>query len=247
MIFKDNFTETHLLFAEPVHFTIYEDEHSILPIDEFYLKIPTFGIFYFNDTFRNFVGLINAPISNLQQQFAIIQGFKTHYQLLDGLIILQNRHTNRYLETVCQAISCLGIKFEIKGEGLRKMYINDNIVVNEKLFERICAIILISLALKKQSDFIDDPVMREMQERINRIKNNNKAIKGADSGNFNDAFMILTYEFGYKPMEIYNMTQYVINLILGHTNKSIKYKLSLIAAGNGNTKKVKFITDKGSK
>jgi hypothetical protein len=89
--------------------------------------------------------------------------------------------------------------------------------------------------------------MREMQEKINRIKNNNKPIKGMDGGNFNDSFMILTYEFGYKPIEIYNMTQYTINLILGHTNKSIKYKLSLIAAGNGNTKKVKFITDKGSK
>ena len=57
--------------------------------------------------------------------------------------------------------------------------------------------------------------------------------------------MILTYEFGYKPAEIYNMTQYAINLILGYTNKSIRYKLSLIAAGNGNTKKVKFITYKG--
>ena len=244
MTFKDNFTETHLLFAEPVHFTIYESEKDIIPSWEFYLQVPTFGHFYFNDNFRNFVGLINAPISNLQQQFAIIQGFKTHYELLDGLILMQNKHTNRYLDMVCTAISSLGINFEIKGEGWRKMYINDNLI-NDKIFERICAIILISLALKKQSDFIDDPVMREMQEKINRIKQNNKAIKGADNGNFHDAFMILTYEFGYKPTEIYNMTQYAINLILGYTNKSIRYKLSLIAAGNGNTKKVKFITDKG--
>ena len=246
MIFKDNFTETHLLFAEPVHFTIYENEKDWVPIGEFYLQVPTFGTFYFNDNFRNFVGLINAPISNLQQQFPIIQGFKTHYELLDGLILMQNKHTNRYLDTVCAAISSLGVTFEIKGEGWRKMYINDY-QIDGKVFDRICAIILISLALKKQSDFVDDPIMREMQEKINRIKNNNKPIKGMDGGNFNDAFMILTYEFGYKPMEIYNMTQYAINLILGHTNKSIKYKLSLIAAGNGNTKKVKFITDKGSK
>ena len=57
--------------------------------------------------------------------------------------------------------------------------------------------------------------------------------------------MILTYEFGYKPEEILNMTQYAINMILGYTNKSIQYKATLIAAGNGNTKKIKFITDKG--
>ena len=244
MIVKDNFTETHLLFAEPVHFTVFENEQSVIPLWDFYLKVPTCGMFYFNDDLRSFVGLINAPISNLQQQFVFIKNFKSHYELIDGLILMQNPLTHRYLDTMCAAISSLGIRFEIKGEGWRRMYINDNLI-NEKIFERICAIILISLALKKQSDFVDDPKMRELQEKINRIKNNNKAIKGADNGNLNDAFMILTYEFGYKPMEIYNMTQYAINLILGHTNKSIRYKLSLIAAGNGNTKKVKFITDKG--
>ena len=244
MTFKDNFTETHLLFAEPVHFIIYSDDDNKLPLWDFYLEVPTFGKFYFNDNFRNFVGLINAPISNLQQQFSIIQGFKTHYQLLEGLILIQNKYTNRYLDNMCEAISLLGVKFELKGNGYKQMCINDH-AIDEKLFERICAIILISLALKKQSDFVDDPKMREMQEKINRIKNNNKAIKGADGGNFHDAFMILTYEFGYKPTEIYNMTQYAINLILGYTNKSINYKLSLIAAGNGNTKKVRFITDKG--
>lgn len=244
MTFKDNFTETHLLFAEPVHFIIYEDDKYTIPAWDFYLKVPTCGMFYFNDDLRNFIGLINAPISSLQEQFIFVKNFKSHYELLDGLILLQNPLTNKYLDNTCAAISSLGIKFEIKGEGWRKMYINDHLI-NEDIFERIRAIILIAIALKKQSDFIDDPIMREMQEKINRIKNNNKAVKNTDSGNFNDAFMILTYEFGYKPKEIYDMTQYAINLILGYTNKSIRYKLSLIAAGNGNTKKVKFITDKG--
>ena len=246
MVFKDNFTENHLLFSEPVHFTIYENEKDIVPLWDFYLRPPTFGTFYFNDNFKSFVGLINAPISSLQEQFSMILGFKSHYQLLEGLIIIKNKQTNRYLDMVCEGISCLGINFEIKGDSYRQMYINDNLI-DEKIFERIRAIILISLALKKQDDFIDDPIMREMQEKINRIKNNNKAVKGANNGNFHDAFIILTYEFGYKPVEIYNMTQYAINLILGYTNKSIRYKLSLIAAGNGNTKKVKFITDKGNK
>jgi hypothetical protein len=213
MIFKDNFTENHLLFAEPVHFIIYEDEKYFKPLWDFYLKVPTLGMFYFNDDLKSFAGLINAPISNLQQQFVFVKNFKTHYELIDGLILLQNPLTNRYLDTMCAAISSLGVDFKIKGEGWKQMYINEH-VINDKIFERICAIILISLALKKQSDFIDDPHMRELQEKINRIKQNNKAIKGADNGNFNEAFMILTYEFGYKPMEIYNMTQFAINLIL---------------------------------
>ena len=87
MIFKDNFTENHLLFAEPVHFIIYEDEKCFKPLWDFYLKVPTLGMFYFNDDLKSFAGLINAPISNLQQQFVFVKNFKTHYELIDGLIL----------------------------------------------------------------------------------------------------------------------------------------------------------------
>lgn len=243
MVFKDNFTELHLLFSEPVHFTLFEDDGYTI-IDEFDLHVPTFGLFYFDVNFRNFVGLINTPISDLQEKFPFVVGFKSCYQLLDGLLILKQKNLRQYIDNIIKSLNRLGINVSISGDDYEQIYLNGH-KLTEQLFERICAIVLMALALKKESDFLDDPVMREMQEKINRIKNNNKPLKSGDSGNFKDVFMILTYEFGYKPNEIYNMTQYAINFITSYTGKSIRYKTTLIAAGNGNTKKVKFITDKG--
>lgn len=56
--------------------------------------------------------------------------------------------------------------------------------------------------------------------------------------------MTLTYEFGYTIDEILHMNMYLINTILSYVSRSINYKVSLIAAGNGLTKKVKYITKK---
>lgn len=241
MEFKDNFSETHMLFNQPVTFTIYADNRDILTT--FQMKLPTFQMFYFQECMRQFVSLIHTPITDLQEQFVMINNFESHYQLLTCLVLLQNPRVNKYLDIVRNAMTLLGLTVEyVSSTGS----ININgIQATEELLTRIFRIILITLALKKQSDFIDDPQMRAYQEKIDRIKRKNKPVKGMETGDFQQAYMILTYEFGYKPEEILNMTQYAINTILGYTNKSITYKLTLIAAANGNTKKVKFITDKG--
>ena len=243
MKFYDNFSELNLLFSQPVHFTIYEI-NRFSPITTFELQMPTFKLFNFNENLRYFVSLINAPISELQKQFPNIRDFKTHYELISGLIILQHPSLMQFIDVMLDALKVLGINASIKDNNNNVGLSINGILVDEPLFTRIMRIILIALALKKQSDFVDDPQLQAYQEKINRIKNQNKSVTG-NSTDFNKAFMILTYEFGYKPDEILNMTQYTINFILGYTGKSINYKLSLIAAGNGNTKKVKFITDKG--
>jgi hypothetical protein len=241
MEFKDNFSETHMLFNQPVTFTIYADNRDVLTT--FQMKLPTFQMFYFEDTMKQFVSLIHTPITDLQDQFIMVKNFESHYQLLACLMLLQNPRINKYLDVVKNALALLDLQIEFI-PSLGGIMVN-GIRATEELLTRIFRIILISLALKKQSDFIDDPQMRLYQEKIDRIKRKNKPAKGAESGDFQQAYMILTYEFGYKPEEILNMTQYAINTILGYTNKSITYKLTLIAAANGNTKKVKFITDKG--
>ena len=243
MKFYDNFSELNLLFSQPVHFTIYET-NRFSPITTFELQMPTFKLFSFNENLRYFVSLINAPISDLQKQFPNIVDFQTHYQLILGLILLQHPTLTQFLDVIIDALRTLGINATTRdSKGSIGLAIN-GVLIDEPLFTRIMRIILIALALKKQSDFVDDPQLQAYQEKINRIKSQNKSVTG-NSTDFNKAFMILTYEFGYKPEEILNMTQYTINFILGYTGKSINYKLSLIAAGNGNTKKVKFITDKG--
>jgi hypothetical protein len=239
MQFRDNFSETHMLFNQPVTFTIIEDNMGA-PVT-FKMKLPTFKMFYFEDCMRQFVSLIHAPIEDLRLQFTTVRNFESHYQLLTCLSLLHNAVTEGYLTIVSDALAQLGLNVQFESA---EIIINGH-VASEELVTRIFRIILISLALKKQSDFIDDPQMRAYQAKIDRIKSQNKAIKGATTGDFHQAYMILTYEFGYKPEEILNMTQYAINMILSYTNKSIEYKLTLIAAANGNTKKIKFITDKG--
>lgn len=241
MQFKDNFSETHMLFNQPVTFTIMDDNRIVT--HTFKMNLPTFKMFYFEDSMRQFVSLIHAPIEDLREQFVVIQNFSSHYQLIMCLIILQNKRLNTYLNIIQQALGMLGlcITYDISTGAI----LINGMCANEELITRIFRIILISLALKKQTDFIDDPQLKAYQDKIDRIKQKNKSVKGAESGDFQQAYMILTYEFGYTQEQILNMTQYAINTILGYTNKSIAYKLTLIAAGNGNTKKVKFITDKG--
>lgn len=243
MQFIDDFSETHMLFSKPVHFILTEDNKRTI-IHEFDMNLPTFELFNFNNSFRQFVSLIHAPISDLQEQFVFIKDFTSHFQLITGLLIINNKETQKYLKSIENAMRLLNLNISVGTAERPTAVLIDNIAVNDELFTRILRIILISLALKKQSDFIDDPQMRIYQEKIDRIKRKNKGV-GGEKGEFRDAFMILTYEFGYKPEEILHMTPYAINIILGYTGKSINYKLSLIAAGNGNTKKVKFITDKG--
>lgn len=247
MTFKDNFSETSLLFSQPVTFLLFDDnnKYQFTPDYKFTMQIPTLKLFYFNEEIQRLAGLLNTSITDLQKQFTRILNFTSHFNLIQGILLLNAKELNDYLQLVIDSFNILGVNMYIKTiDKINKLYIDD-FEVNEPLFTRLIRIILMSLALKKQSDFIDDPQMREMQEKIDRIKNQGKNIRGNESTDFKNAFIILTYEFGYKPEEILNMTQYTINLILSYTSKSIRYKTTLIAAGNGNTKKVKFITDKG--
>ena len=89
------------------------------------------------------------------------------------------------------------------------------------------------------------PEMREMQRRINRIRKqgkNNSATQG--NADYENTYITLSYEFGYSQEQILSMTMYQVNKMLQYAGKSIQYKVSLIGAGNGLTKKVKFITER---
>lgn len=240
MKFKDNFSEAHLLFGQPVAFSVYEEE-SLFPKYNFELRLPTFKDIMFNDNFKRFASLINTPIQELQKQFASYAKFSTLHGLFQSMIILNSPLLNKYLDVVIQGFKILNIDLSVSAVNF---VVNDTFVLEEPLFERICRIVLIALALKKQSDFIDDPELKAMQEKIDRIKNKNNAVRN-DKASIQDLYLILTYEFNYTPEQILNMTQYAINFITSYTSKSINYKLTLIGAANGNTKKVKFITNKG--
>ena len=89
------------------------------------------------------------------------------------------------------------------------------------------------------------PEMRAMQEKINRIRKQGKSNSALQrNGDYENTYMTLSYEFGYSQEQILSMTMYQVNKMLQYAGKSIQYKVSLIGAGNGLTKKVKFITER---
>ena len=245
MRFIDNFSEANLIFGESVCFDILDDNNQI--VHSFHMDMPKFKHIQFDIFFQRFAGVLNAPILKLQEQFQFMLNFESHYQLYLGLMIIKHPSIKRYIEEMEYVFQLLGVDFHCGTEDDDlHMYIG-NVVVEEALFTRMIRLILMACSLKKQGDFIDDPVMRAYQEKIDRIKSQGKKQMqgGMQQGEMQNMFMVLSYEFGYKQEEILNMTQYAINLVLSYTGKSIRYKTTLIAAGNGNTKKVKFITDKG--
>ena len=89
------------------------------------------------------------------------------------------------------------------------------------------------------------PEMRAMQEKINRIRKQGKSNSALQKNeDYENTYMTLSYEFGYSQEQILSMTMYQVNKMLQYAGKSIQYKVSLIGAGNGLTKKVKFITER---
>ena len=123
----------------------------------------------------------------------------------------------------------------------------NGIQIDDELFESFSNLWLVSAGLKKITELNNymTPEMRAMQEKINRIrkqgKNNSALQKNED---YENTYMTLSYEFGYSQEQILSMTMYQVNKMLQYTGKSIQYKVSLIGAGNGLTKKVKFITER---
>ena len=81
---------------------------------------------------------------------------------------------------------------------------------------------------------------------INKIKGQNKNKDSSESElNFKKNYIVLLYEFGLKPNEIEALNAHQLAFILSYTSNAINYKVSTIAAGNGLSKKIKFITQGG--
>jgi hypothetical protein len=239
MNFQDNFTETHLLFGKDVEFIIYDEEKQN-NIKYFTLTFPKFKHCYFDYKFQNFLYMANAPLQDLTKNLKGVSGVNSFYTFCRTLVAFPD--VNLFysdvifysLKFLLPAICLDNSRLQIEGYD-----------ITQELFDYIIDMVLVSTEHKKMHDLkIIDPAMKAAQDKINKIKKQGKNTSGGSS-NFNDSYMILTYEFHYSPEQILNMTMYCISTILKYTSKSINYKISLIGAGNGLSKKVHFITQKG--
>lgn len=238
MKFQDNFSETHLLFSYDVEFLLHDEENP----NQFYstkMHLPTFKECYFDYKFQNFLYIINSPIANIQKKLHNINTSNSLFSIVKNILIFPDANYFYY------NIISYSLKLCLPDMSINNMsWTICSCNITEEFFNRIIDLILVAIQQKKMHELaIIDPTLREMEERINKIKKQGNKVNNDTS--FINSFMILTYEFNYKPEEILKMTMYCISTILKYTSKSINYKVSLIGAGNGLSKKVHFITEKG--
>ena len=130
------------------------------------------------------------------------------------------------------------------------IFLINGIILTEQFFEEIRISLLTSMALEKLHNLQETPREREARLRIEKIKKSGKRKDNNTSNpyiNFEKNIIILKYEFGFSLEEIKNLTLFAMNTILSYTSGSVQYKTSVAAYAAGNTKKIKFITDKEKK
>jgi hypothetical protein len=241
---RDNFSENHLLFNKPVHFTIFKDDEQTIVLADFFINLISTEQLYFNEFVATFINMMRKTAGELKEQFKINSPDTTHLLALEYLFIIKDKFpsaVNLTHNLIC-GIQSLCAEVKVK-EG--QLYIQD-VLVTDELFERFRNIWLMSAGLQNYNQMYKymSPEQRALEERIQAIKNKGRKQDGGDNS-FEKSYMVLTYEFGYTAEQILAMTPYMIKTILKYTSRSINYKLTLAAKANGNTKKVKFITDKG--
>lgn len=243
MFLFDNFSETHLLFSEPVECVLYANEQKTILLATFVVKLPTVRELYFNNNVAALLSLLKFTIPELQSKFKLTQDINSHLEFINFLFSLKDKVEN--LQSLLYNI-LNGLQFLCPDCTIQenKLYIK-NREIDDKIFERLRDIWLTSIDVRTFSNNYKymSPEERALEEKIQAIKNQRKNNKGSSS--FEQFYIILTYEFGYSRDDILNMTMYAVKTILKYTSKSINYKLTLLAKANGNAKKVKFITDKG--
>jgi hypothetical protein len=243
MFSKDNFSETHLLFSEPVKITLYEDESRSILLGCCFIHLPTVRDVNFDEDLMFLLSILNKTIKELKDELSLGLDFHSHLELFSALAAVQSHipviagfmyRVREGFKIICPDISLI-----------ETVTICDRPMTDE-LFERIRDMVLVSAGIKSHANNYKymSPEQRAMEEKIQAIKNKGKKQDNTPQS-FEKTYMVLTYEFGYTREEILNMTMYAVKTILKYTSKSINYKLTLMAKAYGNTKKVKFITDKG--
>ena len=243
MFLKDNFSEVHLLFSEPVNCALYKDEKESILLARFIVKLPTIRDLYFNTDVMFTLSILKQTIADLNKHFNLNFEFTSHLHFIQSLITFKEQNI-AIANCVSQIV--LGLQFLCSDINISQNQLTiKNREVNDQIFERLRDMWLISIDAKTFSKAYQymSPEERKLEEKIQSIKNKGK--NKNDNNSFEKIYITLTYEFNYSRNEILEMTMYAIKTILKYTSKSINYKLTLMAKAYGNTKKVRFITDKG--
>lgn len=228
-----NLSDNHLLFGQDVDFII---DGRIIP-----MHLPKLRHCFFNFSFQHFIFLLNAPLKELTQKIPFVQNIETLFDFLSIIILYKDAGMQLYYNSLINSLNILFDNVHIH----QGQIIISEIKLNKEWFDLIQDIVLVAIQHKKLHQIINnDPTIQALEDKINKIKKQNKN-KSSNGDSLEELYMILTYEFGYSKEEILNMTMYAVTKITKYTSASINYKVSLIGAGNGLSKKIHFITKKG--
>ena len=211
----------------------------------FTMRIPTIVEVYSNNDLQLFSSLLHADIDKLQKQFPMIKNLSTHFQLMSILTLYSKVGGQIYLDSFINSMKLLGINIILNDNNFLLENEDKKIEIDYSLFKLIQDTLLTCMGLQKVDNYVSvDPRYEEMKKKINKIKQNG-ITKTNNHSDLSETFVVLKYEFGFTIDEIKQLNVYQMNTYMSYVTKSIQYKVSVVGAGNGLTKKVKYITHKG--
>lgn len=236
--YTDNYCGDLVLFEQPVEFTFTNERQN--KTTSFKMALPNLHLLLFDETFKKFLSLINSTISDFAELKKVFN-FSSIYEL----IIEFNRNNNfelckTYRDIILYSLAALDIKIDMYFE----YYTINDVVMPEDLFNRICNIILDCCCIRTMQESMMSEREREMQRRIQKIKSQASGSQNTEKADFQNMYIVLRYEFKMTNDEILAMTLKKARNMVGFGGKITNYLLSLIALGNGNTKKLKHYTEK---
>lgn len=242
MKFVDNANLTTFLLGQPIQVNVLTD--SNLLIREYQLNIPTIGQLYCDQKLQMSLGLLNTPLDELQKQFPMVKNF-TYYSFFIALRVFADKllTIKRNLDYMVYSFDLLGLRLVIADS----IYINGQKITEEE-FDYLRNLILFLTKIKtKNSQILEqDSRYKASQDLIAKIKGQNKSNQDNDV-NFEKNYIVLLWEFGLTPEQIQQLNIYQYETILSYTNSAVETKINTVAAGNGLTKKFKYITQGGKK
>ena len=242
MKFVDNANLTTFLLGQPIQVNVLTD--SNLLIREYQLNLPTIGQLYCDQKLQMSLGLLNTPLDDLQKQFPMVKNF-TYYSFFIALRVFADKllTIKRNLDYMIYSFDLLGLRLVIADS----IYINGQKITEEE-FDYLRNLILFLTKIKtKNSQILEqDSRYKASQDLIAKIKGQNKSNQDSDA-NFEKNYVVLLWEFGLTPEQIQQLNIYQYETILRYTNSAVETKINTVAAGNGLTKKFKYITQGGKK
>lgn len=230
MFITNNLDEDRLLFNQPITLQVWQDETKSFLLTSIELKPLNFRNWRFNNVVTLFMRIYTMDEDEYREHFNMFDKITNSFQFYYFSLKCYRTFLEDYIQNFIDFFNLLGINLEIEDNT----YFINGIQLEYNLYEEIMNCVKISSCLTTGLATIKDKKYIELEKKINKIKKNSKT---NIENNFEQSFIILSYEYNLKPEEILDMNIYQIKTLLSYSGAITNYKISLIATGNGLSKK----------